>query len=210
APVVGVLLPVIARLVALLLALLLVLLPLILALPLSLGALVLVGLALLGGSEPRASLVLPLRRRVAVVLPSVSTGLVVARRPLTAQRAPPTCSPPLPPPPPSARLGGARPRCSVAGQPPPPARQPSPASAAATSPAPTASARRGHGHRGDQHQDHDEPGGRGSCGDPHGWASDFGTRKGISCAPSAGVKVKTLSGTSGARFQCLKFASYCG
>src|SRR5262249_44331102 len=84
APLVGIFLAVLGCRVALLLALLEILLPLILALSLSLGALVLPGLALLGGAEPRAPLVLPLRRRVAVVLPPISsgsTGSVVARRP---------------------------------------------------------------------------------------------------------------------------------
>jgi len=70
-----------------LLALLEVLLALILALSLSLGALVLPGLPLLGGPEPRAALVLLLRRRVAIELAGTSTGPVVTRRPLTAEGA---------------------------------------------------------------------------------------------------------------------------
>ena len=42
------------------------------------------------------------------------------------------------------------------------------------------------------------------------WLRARGTRKGISRAPAAGVKVKALSGTSGARFQSEKVAAYCG
>src|SRR5262249_40356830 len=80
--VVCVVLPVLARLIALLLVLLEVLLALILAFSQSLSALVLQGLALLGGAEPRAPLVLLLPQRVAVELPgATSAGPVAARRP---------------------------------------------------------------------------------------------------------------------------------
>src|SRR5262249_44717004 len=169
------------------------------------GGLVGVGRALLGAPEPRASLVLPLRRRVAVVLlASVPPGPVAARRPLTAERAARGWSATVEAAPAPALPEGAAARWSAARE----TTAAPPAPAATTAPA--ATARRGNRHRGDQHQDHDGPGGRVSCSAPHGWFPGFGTRNGTSCAPSAGVKVKTLSATAGARFKSLKFASYCG
>src|SRR5262245_55027060 len=204
APLVGILLPVLTGLVALPLALLQVLLPLVLQ-----------GLSLLGSSKPRTALVLPLRRRVAIVLCGTSTGPVVARRPLTAERAARgwsaiAVSAPAPALPEGAASRGSAARESAAtwgtasSAREPPAAAPAPAASATP-----AAARRRSGD-GDEHQGRHEPRDRGSPGAAHGWFWGRRTRKGISCAPSAGVKVNVLSGTSGVKFQPLKFAVYCG
>src|SRR5262249_57023068 len=140
-PLVGILLPVLARLVALVLALLEVLLALILAFSQSLRALILKGLALLGGSEPRSPLVLLLPHRVAVELPgATSAGPVAARRPrLTPERA--ACGWPstaVPAPAPALPQGAARRRSTARITSAARHTSPSPRDPSAASPAPPA------------------------------------------------------------------------